>query len=117
MRGRELRHRTISLTPCAEKVIQTSMVHFVQTITPNTGRESNFSISINLIILARLVHGVTRYRRGEKPDSDALNWMMDLIDGRVKLTQQDLEDYAKLLTYLTDEYNKRHTHQNTKNHQ
>lgn len=109
--------RTVSLLPDVTKIVNTSRVHFVEHVTKDQSVESNFSVGINLIALARVTNLVTMYRKHQPYDPDALEWLMDVIDGKRHITDEDLQDYSKALTPLTDTYNKRHTHQNTKNNQ
>ena len=104
--SRSLKHHTVSLLPEVEAIIRTSVSHFVQHVT--RGDAGDFSISTNLIVLARLTYVLAEQRKGRKPDPDALEWLLDLVDGKRHVNDQDLQDYAHFLTEITEAYNKRH---------
>jgi hypothetical protein len=108
--SRSLAHHTVSLLPEVEAIIRTSVSHFVEHATRRTGElvTGNFSISTNLIVLARLTSLLTEQRKGRKPDPDALEWLLDLVDGKRHVNDQDLQDYAHFLTQIAEAYNKRH---------
>jgi len=105
--SRSLKHHTVSLLPEVEAIIHASVDHFVENVTRRTGDPADFSISTNLFVLARLTGVLTEQRKGGKPDPDALEWLLDLIDGKRHVTDQDLQDYARFLTQMTEAYNKR----------
>ena len=107
--SRSLKHHTLSLLPEVEAIIQTSESHFFQHVTRQTGDPANFSISANSIILGRFTFAVTEQRKGHKPEPDAVEWLLDLIDGKRRVTDQDLQDYEHFLDSLTDAYIKRHS--------
>ncbi len=106
--SRSLKHHTVSLLPEVEAIIRTSVSHFVEHVTLQNGEPGNFSISTNLIVLGRLTSVLTEQRKGRKPDPDALEWLLDLIDGKRHVNDQDLQDYAHFLIQITEAYNKRH---------
>jgi hypothetical protein len=106
--SRSLKHHTVSLLPEVEAIIRTSVSHFVEHVTRRTGYVGDFSISTNLFVLARLTYALTEQRKGRKPDPDALEWLLDLVDGKRHVNDQDLQDYAHFLTQITEAYNKRH---------
>ena len=105
--SRTLKHHTLSLLPEVEAIIQTSVGHFFQNVTRQTGDAANFSISANNIILARFTFAVTELRKGLKPDPDAVEWLLDLVEGKRRVTEQDLQEYERFLDCLTDAYCKR----------
>ena len=105
--SRSLKHHTVSLLPEVEAIIRTSVSRFVENVTLRTGDPADFSISTNLFVLARLTSALTEQRKGGKPDPDALEWLMDLIDGKRRVTEQDLQDYTRFLTKMAEAYNKR----------
>lgn len=100
----------LSLLPEVEGIIQTSVSYFVGNVTRRTGDPANFSIAANLIILGRLTSVVTELQKGRKPDPNALEWVTDLIDGKRRITDQDLQVYARFLTLIAEAYNKRHSY-------
>jgi hypothetical protein len=106
--SRSLKHHTVSLLPEVEAIIRISVSHFVEHVTRRTGYAGDFSISTNLFVLARLTCVLTEQRKGRKPDPDAVEWLLDLVDGKQHVNDQDLQDYAHFLTQITDAYNKRH---------
>ena len=107
--SRTLRHHTVSLLPEVEAIIQTCTAKAVEHITRRTGDPTNFSISTNMIILGRLTSALTEQGKGRGPDPDAVEWLMDLIDGKRRVTEGDLKDYAKFVTLLCEEYCRRHS--------
>ena len=106
--SRSLKHHTVSLLPEVEATIRTSVSHFVEHVINRTGYPGDFSINTNLIVLARLTYALTEQRKGRKPDPDAVEWLLDLVDGKRHVNDQDLQDYAHLLTQMSEAYNKRH---------
>ena len=106
--SRSLRHHTVSLLPEVEAIIQTCVSESIDHITRRTGDPINFSISANMIILGRLTSALTEQEKGRGPDPDAVEWLMDLIDGKKHLTDRDLREYAEFVTLLYEEYCKRH---------
>jgi len=106
--SRSLKHHTVSLLPEVEAIIQASVSHFTEHVTHRTGYPANFSLSINLIALGRLTYAVTEQRKGRKPDPNAEEWLMDLIDGRRRITKEDLDDYTSFLASVAQAYNKRY---------
>lgn len=106
--SRSLKHHTVSLLPEVEAIIQTSVSQFVENITRRTGDDANFSVSLNLMILGRLAFVLTDQRKGRKSDPDAIELIMDLIDGNRRVNEQDLQDWSHFMTLMTEAYNKRH---------
>ena len=106
--SRQLRHHTVSLLPEAERIIRIDEMHFAETITRATGDIANFSISLNLITLNRLAVLCTAIRKNQPLDPDALQFVFDIIDNKRKVTDQDLADYKKALTSITQRYKKSH---------
>ena len=106
--SRTLKHHTVSLLPEVEGIIQASVSHFVEHVTRRTGESGDFSISTNLIVLARLTDVLTEQRKGLEIDPDAFDWLMDLIDGKRHLNDEDLQDFAHFVSKMTKAYNKRH---------
>jgi len=104
-----LRHHTVSLLPEVEGIIQTSVTHFIERVTRRIGDPANFSIGANMITLGRLVFTVTDQRKGRKPDPDAVEWLMDIVDGKRHITDQDIRDYTDFLSFVAESYLKRHS--------
>jgi hypothetical protein len=102
-----LKHHTVSLLPEVEAIIETSVSQAVERVTIPTGRPADFSISTNMLILGRLTSAVTEQRKGRNPDPDTIEWLMDLVDGKRHITDEDLHDYAHFLTFFTEAYRKR----------
>ena len=105
--SRTLKHHTVSLLPEVESIIQTGVGYSIDQIARRTGDVANFSIAANMITLGRLTFALTDQRKGRKPDPDAVEWLFDLVDGKRRITDQDLQEYAKFLAPLTEEYCKR----------
>ena len=104
-----LKHHTVSLLPEVEAIIRTSVSNFVEHVACPTGEAADFSVSTNLIVLGRLTSVLTEQRKGRKHDSDALEWLLDLIDGKRSIADKDLQDYARFLNQIAEAYNKRHS--------
>jgi hypothetical protein len=99
----------VSLLPEVEAIIQTSVRESIDNVTRRTGDPANFSISTNMIILGRLTFALTEQRKGHKPDREAIEWLMDLVDGKRRITDRDLQDYAKFMAVITEAYLQRHS--------
>ena len=107
--SRSLRHHTVSLLPEVEAIIMTSVSESIDRVTRRTGDPVNFSISTNMIVLGRLTFALTEQRKGHRPDPEAIEWLIDLIDGKRCITDRDLQDYAEFVALITEAYYKRHS--------
>lgn len=107
--SRSLRHHTVSLLPEVEAIIQISIRESIDHVTRRTGAPANFSISTNMIILGRLIFALTEQRKGHRPDPEAIEWLMDVVDGKRRITDRDLQDYAKFMFPITEAYCERHS--------
>jgi hypothetical protein len=104
----QLRHHTVSLLPDVERIIRTNQAAVVEQITRDIGVDANFSVSLNLIVLARFTALLATFRKNQKPDQDVLQYLMDLIDRKRTITDEDLADYQKALADITQLYKKAH---------
>jgi hypothetical protein len=101
-----MKHHSVSLLPDVERIIRITEAHVLETIPSDTGEITNFSITLNLIILTRFAILRTTIRKNQKLDPDVMQYVIDLINHKRTITDLDLEDYKKGLASVEKLYEK-----------
>jgi hypothetical protein len=104
--SKEMKHHSVSLLPDVERIIRVTEAQVLETIPSDKGEIANFSTTINLMILTRFATLRTTMRKNQKPDPDAIQYVIDLINHKRTITDLDLEDYKKALASITKLYQK-----------